>query len=181
MFNARLQTKYEGRKYYGFTHQKRYGSYGLWQLYCDVAVNNGKIVEIGKDLSSDAEKVVDATGKLVFRVRSMCILILQCRSAAQFQPTAIFRYKSGGLRRRYNYFDYPVQHKGETIMGLINSKKEILEYEACVDYAFHCCITDLNDGEILNEMKTAVDEGITSFKCFLVYKKEGMMVDDANW
>ena len=31
----------------------------------DVAVNNGKIVEIGKDLSSDAEKVVDATGKLV--------------------------------------------------------------------------------------------------------------------
>ncbi len=48
-------------------------------------------------------------------------------------------------------FDYPVQHSGETIMGLINSKKEVLEKEACVDYAFHCCITDLNGGEILDE------------------------------
>ena len=42
----------------------------------------------------------------------------------------------------------------------------------------HCCITDLNEGEILEEMEKAVAEGITSFKCFLVYKKEGMMVDD---
>ena len=77
-------------------------------------------------------------------------------------------------------FDYPVQHKGETILGLVNSKKEILERDACCDYAFHCCITDLNGGEILDEMAQAVEEGITSFKCFLVYKKEGMMVDDGT-
>lgn len=44
----------------------------------------------------------------------------------------------------------------------------------------HCCITNLNNGEILDEMEKAVAEGITSFKCFLVYKKEGMMVDDAT-
>ena len=29
-------------------------------------------------------------------------------------------------------------------------------------------------------LQEAVDYGITSFKCFLVYKKEGMMVDDAT-
>lgn len=57
----------------------------------------------------------------------------------------------------------------------------MLEKEACVDYAFHCCITDLNGGEILDEMETAVKEGITSFKCFFVYKKEKMMVDDATF
>lgn len=44
----------------------------------------------------------------------------------------------------------------------------------------HCCITNLNNGEILDEMEKAVAEGITSFKCFLVYKKEGMMVDDVT-
>ena len=79
-----------------------------------------------------------------------------------------------------NDFDYPVQHAGETILGLVNSKREVLEKEACVDYAMHCCITNLNNGEILDEMEKAVAEGITSFKCFLVYKKEGMMVDDAT-
>ena len=147
----------------------------------DVAVNNGKIVEIGKDLSSDAEKVVDATGKLVLPGA----LDVHTHLAMPFGGTVSADSYLSGTRAAAcggvtTIFDYPVQHKGETIMGLINSKKEILEYEACVDYAFHCCITDLNDGEILNEMKTAVDEGITSFKCFLVYKKEGMMVDDAT-
>jgi len=49
-----------------------------------------------------------------------------------------------------------------------------------VDYAFHCIITDLNEGALLDEFQAAVDNGITSFKCFLVYKKEGMMVDDGT-
>ena len=50
-----------------------------------------------------------------------------------------------------------------------------------MDYAFHCCITDLNEGAILDEMADAVKEGITSFKCFFVYKKEGLMVDDGTF
>ena len=77
-------------------------------------------------------------------------------------------------------FDYPVQHKGQTILGLCGEKNDVLAKEACVDYAFHCCITDLNGGAILDEMEEAVKKGITSFKCFLVYKKENMMVDDAT-
>jgi dihydropyrimidinase len=38
----------------------------------------------------------------------------------------------------------------------------------------------LNDGAILDEFQSAVDYGVTSFKCFLVYKKEGLMVDDGS-
>ena len=44
------------------------------------------------------------------------------------------------------------------------SKKTQAWKEACVDYAMHCCITDLNEGEILEEMEKAVAEGITSLK-----------------
>ena len=65
-------------------------------------------------------------------------------------------------------------------MGLVNQKKAMLEKEACVDYATHVCITDLNGGAILDEMEEAVKEGITSYKCFMVYKKENMMTDDAT-
>ena len=77
-------------------------------------------------------------------------------------------------------FDYPMQRKGSGIIETIQARKEMCDPEACVDYAFHCCITDLNGGAILDEFKAAVDYGVTSFKCFLVYKKEGMMVDDAT-
>ena len=145
----------------------------------DVAVDGGKIVAIGKDLAVNAEKVVDATGKLVLPGA----LDAHTHMAMPFGGTVSADSYLAGTRAAVcggvtTIFDYPVQHKGETILGLIGSKKDVLEKEACCDYEFHCCITDLNDGEILDEMEQAVEEGITSFKCFLVYKKEGMMVDD---
>lgn len=145
----------------------------------DVAVDGGKIVAIGRDLAVNAEKVVDATGKLVLPGA----LDAHTHMAMPFGGTVSADSYLAGTRAAVcggvtTIFDYPVQHKGETILGLIGSKKDVLKKEACCDYAFHCCITDLNDGEILDEMEQAVEEGITSFKCFLVYKKEGMMVDD---
>lgn len=147
----------------------------------DVAVDGGKIVEIGNELTVSSEKIVDAEGKLVLPGA----LDVHTHLAMPFGGTVSADSYLSGTRAAAcggvtTVFDYPVQHTGETILGLVNSKKAVLEKEACVDYAFHCCITDLNGGEILNEMKTAVDEGITSFKCFLVYKKEKMMVDDAT-
>ena len=144
-----------------------------------VAVEDGKIVSIGKDLGTEAKKVVDATGKLVLPGA----LDAHTHLAMPFGGTISADSYLSGTRAAVcggvtTIFDYPVQHKGETILGLINSKKAVLEEEACCDYAFHCCITNFNDGEILDEMEQAVADGITSFKCFLVYKKEGMMVDD---
>ncbi len=50
-----------------------------------------------------------------------------------------------------------------------------------MDYAFHCIVTDLNGGALLDEFEAAAAYGITSFKCFMVYKKEGMMVDDGTF
>lgn len=145
----------------------------------DVAVKDGVIAAIGKNLELSAEKTVDAFGKLVLPGA----IDAHTHMAMPFGGTVSADSYLSGTRAAVcggvtTVFDYPVQHRGETILGLVGSKMEVLEKEACCDYAFHCCITDLNDGQILEEMKEAVEKGITSFKCFLVYKKEGMMVDD---
>lgn len=147
----------------------------------DIAVKDGKIVAVGTGLDMEAGKTVDATGKLVLPGA----IDAHTHLAMPFGGTVSADSYLSGTRAAAcggvtTVFDYPVQRKGNTIMGLVNSKKEICEQEACVDYAFHCCITDLNDGSLLEEMETAVTEGVTSFKCFLVYKKEGMMVDDGT-
>jgi dihydropyrimidinase len=147
--------------------------------FADVAVKDGKIAAIGSQLDCIADQIVDAAGKLVLPGA----IDAHTHMAMPFGGTVSADSYLSGTRAAVcggvtTIFDYPVQHKGETILGLVGSKKEILEQEACCDYAFHCCITDLNHGEILEEMRDAVEQGITSFKCFLVYKKEGMMVDD---
>ncbi len=145
----------------------------------DLAVDKEKIVAIGKNLDIKADKSVDVSGKLILPGAIDAHTHMQMPFGGTVSADS---YLSGSRAAVCGgvttIFDYPVQHKGESILGLINSKKEICENDACSDYAFHCCITDLNGGAILDEMEEAVKEGITSFKCFLVYKKEGMMVDD---
>ena len=145
----------------------------------DLAVDKGKIVAIGKDLDIKATEEVDAKGMLVLPGAIDAHTHMQMpfggTVSADSYLSGTRAAVCGGVT---TIFDYPVQHKGETILGLCGSKNEILYKDACCDYAFHCCITNLNDGAILDEMKEAVEKGITSFKCFLVYKKEVMRVDD---
>ena len=66
------------------------------------------------------------------------------------------------------------------ILETIEDRRKMADPQVCVDYAFHCCITDLQGGKLLDEWPAAVAYGISSVKCFTVYKKEGMMVTDAE-
>jgi len=147
----------------------------------DLGVKDGKIVAIGTGFSEEGAQVVDAYGKLVLPGA----IDAHTHLAMPFGGTVSADSYLAGTRAAAcggvtTVFDYPMQRKGSGIIETIKARKEMCDPEACVDYAFHCCITDLNGGAILDEFKAAVDYGVTSFKCFLVYKKEGMMVDDAT-
>jgi dihydropyrimidinase len=147
----------------------------------DIAVENGKIACIGTDLPIKAEKTVDASGKLVLPGA----IDAHTHLAMPFGGTVSADGYLSGTRAAAcggvtTVFDYPMQRKGKGILETVEQRKAKCDPEACVDYAFHCCITDLNGGELLEEFADAVAYGVTSFKCFLVYKREGMMVDDAT-
>jgi dihydropyrimidinase len=147
----------------------------------DIAVKNGKIACIGSDLDIKAAKVVDASGMLVLPGA----IDAHTHLAMPFGGTVSADSYLSGTRAAAcggvtTVFDYPMQRKGKGILETIKDRKSMCDPEACVDYAFHCIITDLNGGSLLDEFQAAADYGITSFKCFLVYKKEGMMVDDAT-
>ncbi len=147
----------------------------------DIAVKDGKIACIGENLTMDADKVVDAKGKLVLPgaidVHTHLAMPFGGTVSADSYLAGTRAAACGGVT---TVFDYPIQRKGKGIVETVMERKDMCDPEACVDYAFHCCITDLNEGEILDEFQSAVDNGITSFKCFLVYKKEGLMVDDGS-
>ncbi|MEG0686676.1 MAG: dihydropyrimidinase, partial [Erysipelotrichales bacterium] len=147
----------------------------------DIGIKDGKIVEIGLDVNADGAKTVDAGGKLVLPGA----IDAHTHLAMPFGGTVSADGYLAGTRAAAcggvtTIFDYPIQRKGNGILDTIKARQDMCDPEACIDYAFHCCITDLNDGTLLDEFQTAVDYGITSFKCFLVYKKEGMMIDDAS-
>lgn len=153
----------------------------LESYVADLAVKDGKIVAIGTGFSEEGASVVDAKGKLILPGA----IDAHTHLAMPFGGTVSADSYLAGTRAAAcggvtTVFDYPMQRKGNGIIETIKTRKEMCDPEACVDYAFHCIITDLNEGTILDEFEDAVEYGVPSFKCFLVYKKEGMMVDDAT-
>lgn len=148
----------------------------------DVAVKDGTIVAVAQQLNpADSDKVVDVAGKYILPGAIDAHTHLEFHFGGTVSSdsymTGTRAAACGGVT---TVFDYPVQRAGKSLRGICNETKAICEKDACVDFAFHCVITNTNDGAIYEEMPLAVEEGITSFKCYLVYKKEGMMVDDAT-
>jgi dihydropyrimidinase len=145
----------------------------------DVAIQDGKIAAVGNNIDASGAKVVDATGKYVLPgaidVHTHLAMPFGGTVSADDYETGTRAAACGGVT---TVFDYAIQRKGKGIVETVEARRQLAAPVACVDYAFHCAITDLNGGELLDEFPAAVSYGVPSFKCFLVYRKEGMMVDD---
>ena len=90
---------------------------------CDVAVKDGKIAAMAQNIEADAKEIYDAAGKLVLPGA----LDAHTHMAMPFGGTVSADSYMAGTRAAAcggvtTIFDYPVQHKGETIRGLVNSK-----------------------------------------------------------
>lgn len=147
----------------------------------DILVEDEKIVAIGTGFSEAEAKIVDASNKLVLPGA----IDVHTHLAMPFGGTVSSDNYLAGTRAAAcggvtTVFDYAIQRKGQGIVETVETRRKMADPEACVDYAFHCAITDLADGSLLDEFETAVEYGVPSFKCFMVYKKEGMMVDDGT-
>ena len=154
----------------------------------DVAVKDGKIAAIGKNLSCDEidrnnpnVEIVDISGKMLLpgAVDPHTHLDLDlgfCVTADDYF-TGTRAAACGGTT---TIIDYPTQYNEETIVEACKKRYEIAKDKCCVDYGFHCAITDLGGGAIFDQFSQAIEAGITSFKCYMVYRDRGMMLNDAD-
>ncbi len=147
----------------------------------DIAVADGRIAAVGLGFPEDGAEVVDAGGKLVLPgaidVHTHLAMPFGGTVSADGYLSGTRAAACGGVT---TVFDYAIQRKGSGIIETVEARRKLAEPEACVDIAFHCAITDLAGGALLEEFEAAVAYGVPSFKCFMVYKKEGMMVDDGT-
>ena len=145
----------------------------------DVAVKNGKIATVGQNLKAAAgAEVVDASGMYVLPGAIDAHTHLQM----PFGGTVSADSYEAGTRAAAcggttTVFDFVIQRKGQGLIEAVEARNALCAPQACVDYSFHIAITDL-PRKVLDEFKDSVAYGVPSFKLFMVYKKEGLMVDD---
>lgn len=156
----------------------------------DILIQNGKIAKICRggvkdetktaadnDLCANAEcEIVDVNGQFVLPgavdVHTHFNLPVSGTVSADDYYTGSVACACGGVT---TFFDYPTQEKGDSIFKTFKDTKNAIEGESCIDYAMHICITDTLSGRTFEDMKAIVSEGITSYKCYMVYPD--IMVD----
>ena len=146
----------------------------------DVAVAGGVVTALGKNLPRDnVRQVIDAGGQYVLPggidVHTHLDMPFGGTTSSDDFETGTRAAAFGGTT---TLIDFAIQYKGQALRQAFDAWMRKAEGKAVCDYAFHCIITDLPDAR-LAEMKSLVEEGVTSFKLFMAYPGV-FMLDDAT-
>ena len=146
----------------------------------DVAIADGKIIAIGKDLPREnTRRLIDASGKYVMPggidVHTHLDMPFGGTTSADDFETGTRAALFGGTT---TLIDFAIQYKGQSLRQAFDTWMEKASSKAVSDYAFHCIITDLPDAR-LEEVSALVRDGVTSFKLFMAYPGV-FMLDDAT-
>jgi dihydropyrimidinase len=145
----------------------------------DVFVDNEHISLIGESLDVDADRVIDAAGKLVL--------------PGLVDPHTHMEIPFGGTETCDNFtdgtisaafggvttiVDFCLQQPGQTFSEALETWHGKIETnKPVVDVGFHIAITDLKEFGTLEDLARTPEEGVTSYKLFMAYKG-AIMIDD---
>ena len=145
----------------------------------DILIEGEIISTIGARLDIEADRVLDAAGKLVIPGgidphTHMELPFGGTESADDFRTGTIAAAHGGTT----TIIDFAVQYKGQTLTEALDRWHAKAEGKTAIDYSFHLIVTDCED-ERVPELHRIMDEGVTSFKLFMAYPGV-FLVDDAT-
>src|SRR5690348_10228770 len=123
----------------------------------DVALRDGKIAAIGKDLPrQNATQVLEASGRYVLPggidVHTHLDMPFGGTTSADDFETGTRAAAFGGTT---TLIDFAIQYKGQPLRAAFDAWMQKAASKATTDYAFHCIITDLPNAR-LDEMTELV-------------------------
>ena len=143
----------------------------------DVLVEGERVIAIGEDLRGDADTVIDATGKLVLPgaidVHTHLDMPFGGTTSCDDFQTGHIAALHGGTTA---HLDFVSQVRGKSLQDALDTWRAKANGRAVGDYGFHMIITDARP-EVIAEMDSMIEQGVTSFKLFLAYPGV-LMVDD---
>ncbi|HYO76400.1 MAG TPA: dihydropyrimidinase [Thermoanaerobaculia bacterium] len=145
----------------------------------DILIENGVISMIARTIDVEAERVIDAKGRLVIPggidPHTHMELPFGGTFASDDFETGTIAAAHGGTT---TIIDFAVQSKGQSLNQALDVWFAKAEGKTAIDYGFHLICTDLPDSR-LPEMRGLIDQGVSSFKLFMAYPGV-FLVDDAT-
>ena len=145
----------------------------------DVFIEGEQVTQIGRNLQVHADRVIDATGRLVVPGGIDAHTHLDMPFGG---TTSADDFESGTLAAAHGgtttVIDFAIQQKGHSTLAGLDVWHAKAAGKATIDYAFHMIVTDMPQ-ERLPEMERLAGDGVTSYKLFMAYPGV-LYVDDGT-
>ena len=144
----------------------------------DIFIEGETIATIGKNLNIRADKIIDASGKLVMPGGIDPHVHLDMPFMGTYSSD---NYETGTRAALFGgttmVIDFILQKQGNSLKAALDEWRGRSNGNCVGDYSFHMAVTDFND-DTKKEIRHFIEiEGITSFKTFMAYKG-ALMIDD---
>jgi dihydropyrimidinase len=147
-------------------------------MRADVLVDGEKVAAVGTGLAASADRVVDATGRLVMPGAIDVHTHMEMPFGGTFSSDD---FASGTAAAAWGgtttIIDFAMHDYGESLQAGLDRWHQKAGPKAHVDYGFHMIVREVND-QTLADMDALVGRGVPSFKLFMAYPGV-FMVDDA--
>lgn len=144
----------------------------------DIAVQDGKIEAVGSTaLFGKAKREIDAEGcyilpGIIEPHMHIEAPFMGCNGAMDFFDASI----SGAFGGVTTFIDFTNSRKGYSVLESVKERREEMSKSA-IDYGIHAKFVEATASAI-GEIRSIVEYGCPTFKMFMTYKKQGVMIDD---
>ena len=142
----------------------------------DLLVEDETIAAVGRLAGTPAEEYIDASGLIVLPGAVDTHVHF---NDAFMGTVSVHDYSSGTRAAAFggvtSVIDFSNQIPGEPLLRTVERKKEEAAGRAVIDWGVHAVITDPSS-ETIAGIPDIVAAGAPTVKCYLTYRKEGLMV-----
>lgn len=146
----------------------------------DIGVEDGKIASISHAIGANGAKIYDASGKIVVpgaidAHTHMEFPFMGATSADDFYAGTVAAACGGTT----TIIDFVLPMPGQTILEALAAYRARADPKVAIDYGLHMIFKGTNIGDI-EQVPEVIAQGVSSFKLFTTYRKEGLMLEDAG-
>ena len=137
----------------------------------DVVIDGEQVAMMGRNLpEAGHDDVIDATGLLLLPGGIDVHTHLELPFGGTLSSDDFFTgHRAAAFGGTTTHIDFVIQPIGGSLKEGVEAWHQKAEGKACIDYGFHMAITDLRD-DVMAEIPSMLNEGITSLKLFMAYK-----------
>lgn len=139
-------------------------------IRCDVGIKDGKVAALAGRLT-DGDEVVDADGLYVLPGGIDAHVHLD--EPPFYGILLNDSFESGTKAAAHGgtttIISFAQQKRGKPLRESIDEYHEMAANKAVIDYGFHVILSDPNEQVVNEEIPVLIDEGYTSYKCFMTY------------